>query len=161
YFTYPQGLLKKGMAYGPSGTLTQISFEQDAVSTSQRVKYSHHPDGNAQFSQDDQVYTTIRTRTRPLCDYSGHLFTVHFWGADGFDTAGAKDFKPANHDRAMLLFESDDQIQAPNAVAGRFIGWGYRVKEMRLHSSGRESTDFAKPLPWQVGGQTTRVSALL
>lgn len=46
--------------------------------TSHIVKYSHHPDGNAHFSQDGKIRTEIRKKSFPLGDLISHFFTLQF-----------------------------------------------------------------------------------
>lgn len=60
---------------GTGNTATLDTTKHGHV-TSHLVKYTHHPDGEAHFSQDSKVYTTIRRQSLPLNQYSGLLFTI-------------------------------------------------------------------------------------
>ena len=52
--------------------------------TSHIVKYSHHFDGRAHFSQDGKVYTKIIKQSAPLSDQQVHLFTIQIQGFNSF-----------------------------------------------------------------------------
>lgn len=83
-----------GRVVHPRGAVSSdISLEDQGKVTSQKVKYSHHPDGNAHFSQDDRVVTSVRNRAVSIGAASGHLFTVHARGLSDFadGAAGGKD----------------------------------------------------------------------
>lgn len=45
---------------------TNLHLPQFAKLTSHNVKYTHHPDGRAHFSQDGQVLTRIKRQSVPL-----------------------------------------------------------------------------------------------
>ncbi len=76
---------------------------ESGVTTSHLVKYSHHADGRAHFSQDGKVRTVIKKMAAPLGRQGGHLFTLRI--------AGAKQFKfctPSSHRRLVTLCEATD-----------------------------------------------------
>ena len=49
----------------------------DGKTTTQKVKYTHHPDGEANFSEDGKIYTEIRSSACPFVDMEGHFFYMH------------------------------------------------------------------------------------
>jgi hypothetical protein len=53
--------------------------------TMHHVKYTHHMDGEAHFSQHGKILTKIRRRANSLQAYSGHLFTVQLQGLSDFE----------------------------------------------------------------------------
>lgn len=55
--------------------------------TSHLVKYAHHPDGEAHFSQTGKVLTQVRRRAMPLDGIEGHCFHDSGTGARGFRAA--------------------------------------------------------------------------
>lgn len=61
-----------------------VNLTDDGRVTSHRVKYSHHPDGRAHFSQDARVLTTIRRNSEPLHGFTGHVFTLQVQGPSEF-----------------------------------------------------------------------------
>ena len=84
YYRHTNGLVS--LVVWPAGQpLTTLSFEPGGKVSSHLVKYSHHPDGRAHFSQDGRVRTLIKKQATPLPDIEGHLFTIHVQGLHGFD----------------------------------------------------------------------------
>jgi hypothetical protein len=63
--------LTRGLSYP-----TDVQLPQFGKVTSHIVKYSHHPDGRAHFSQDGRVLTEIKRSAAPLDVQRGHLFTM-------------------------------------------------------------------------------------
>jgi hypothetical protein len=59
--------------------------------TMHRVKYTHHADGEAHFSQDGKILTKIRRRANSLPAYSGHIFTVQLQGLSDFQPLKERD----------------------------------------------------------------------
>lgn len=53
--------------------------------TGHRVKYSHHPDGLAHFSQKEKIRSEIRRKACPLNLQVGHLFTIQLQGVHAFN----------------------------------------------------------------------------
>jgi hypothetical protein len=112
--------------------------------TSHLVKYSHHPDGRAHFSQDGKILTRIKRQSLPLASVSGHLFTVNIQGLNGFDEArGSKDTLDPRPERTNLNFEiGDDPFQAFKVV-GRY----YLIKQLPLRSDGTPSSQVGPLVP--------------
>src|ERR1700682_2519633 len=67
-----------------------IIFGDDAPVTAERVKYSHHPSGEAHFSQSGRVKTDIRKSSVPFGQISGHIFTVTLQGIDHYESTPKK-----------------------------------------------------------------------
>jgi len=87
------------------------------------VKYAHHTDGEAHFSQDGKVKTIIRKKSVPLEDYEGHLFSLHVRGLHDFDVPTDVEWnKPPGLKRTALTFTVDQDQKAL-----KFVG--------RVHSS--------------------------
>lgn len=76
YLTESNGILS--LCTFPPGVshVKEISFIDNARVTSHLVKLSHHPDGNAHFSQDGKIFTKIRNQSTPLSETNGHLFSI-------------------------------------------------------------------------------------
>ena len=69
----------------PAGERTHtFVVAESADATTVKVKYTHHSDGEAHFSQHSGVYTTIRNRGAPLSGSPGHIFTVEVAGLSKF-----------------------------------------------------------------------------
>jgi hypothetical protein len=52
--------------------------------TTHRIKYVHHVDGRAHFSQDRKIYTRIVNQARRLDEDIPHMFTMSLQGIDQF-----------------------------------------------------------------------------
>lgn len=128
YFAHAQGLLAN-IVIEPGGGPTQIDFRATGTTTTERLKYSHHPDGRAHFSQDDKALTRVVTNTRPLSDHGDHLFTVNFWGVDTFELAAARDLKGPKPDRAPIRFDPAEEALPASQRAGRIVGTRYTVPQ--------------------------------
>jgi hypothetical protein len=59
--------------------------------TMHHVKYTHHMDGEAHFSQHGKILTKIRRRANPIQAYGGHLFTVQLQGLADFQQVTERD----------------------------------------------------------------------
>lgn len=66
------------------GTQAQVDLAVQSGVTIHKVKYTHHVDGEAHFSQDRKIYTAIRNAARPLDDSAGHVFSLDIMGVDLF-----------------------------------------------------------------------------
>lgn len=73
------GLLSRGTVQPDS---TQMDLRPEGAVTSHRVKYSHHLDGSAHFSQDGRIRTKVRNEAQPLTGQAPHLFSVDVQGLD-------------------------------------------------------------------------------
>jgi hypothetical protein len=74
------------------------------IPTVNKVKYSHHPDGRAHFSQHGKVKTSIINPDSMLLDdpRGGHLFTLRVQGLDDFECVSGKDRRDHAPKRAVL-----------------------------------------------------------
>ncbi len=59
------------------------------------VKYSHHPDGRAHFSQDGLVRTEIKRQSVALDRWQPHMFTIQVEGLENFAPPSVNDKTPA------------------------------------------------------------------
>lgn len=66
YFKHAEGLLAVVTVTRPPGTTSEINLADTGKVASHLVKYSHHPDGRAHFSQDGKVRTEIRRQAVAL-----------------------------------------------------------------------------------------------
>lgn len=61
-----------------------LSFGDEAKSTSHLVKFTHHPDGAAHFSQDGKVRSVVRRQSFRLDGPIGHVFQMSAYLPAGF-----------------------------------------------------------------------------
>lgn len=131
YFKNSRGLLS--IVTSPAGAVGehQIDMKHQGKCTSHLVKYSHHSNGRAHFSQDGKILTKIKRQSVPLTSVGGHLFTVYAWGLDGFQLADKpKDSAAPTLKRVNLNFDVD-QTDAVR-IAGRY----YILNDVPGPSSG-------------------------
>ena len=117
-----------------TGLVTLVRFvgEPDSVNlgkggkvTSHRVKYSHHVDGRAHFSQDGRVRSSMRKMAVPLKNLKGQVFTIQLQGLDDF----AKwDQKIKSGPNAPTYVRLDGGPERPPAL--KFIGWWHPMSEI-------------------------------
>ena len=94
---------------------TLLSLEPGGKVTSHLVKYSHHPNGRAHFSQDRRVRTVVQKMATPLADLEGKGFAA--------GTEAEKNSLPTKR-RDVVRFVLDD----PPPASIKFVA--------RLHSAG-------------------------
>jgi hypothetical protein len=70
--------------------------------TLHRVKYTHHVDGEAHFSQDGKILTRIRKRGNSFQVYSGRLFTVQLQGLSDFQELKDGDLRKKRQTGSLL-----------------------------------------------------------
>lgn len=80
-----------------------------------RVKYSHHVDGEAHFSQDGKILTKIRRRANSLPSHGGHIFTVQLQGLTDFQKV--KDTDLAKKDRVVVSMRWESEPTSLKLVA--------------------------------------------
>lgn len=75
--------------------------------TMSRVKYTHHLDGEAHFSQDGHIRTTIRKRANSLQNHGGHLFTVQLQGLQDFSRLSDLDLRKRGRMHISLRYSHE------------------------------------------------------
>jgi hypothetical protein len=98
--------------------------------TSHLVKYSHHPDGRAHFSQTGKIFTEIKKQSIALETQHGHMFSLLIQGLDGLEEASpTKDINSAK--KTVIDFDMQP------SEAFKFLGRWFDVRAIR----------FSKPTP--------------
>ena len=127
-----------------------MNLEHGGKVTSHLVKYSHHVDGRAHFSQDGKIFTTIKRQSVALEKQDGHIFSLLIQGLNALDPA-QDDLQSSNH--AAIEFA----MEPPAAV--KFVGRWFDVNAMRfsnptttigpvvpgLDPDGKRGTRFLQP----------------
>jgi hypothetical protein len=118
YFETSKGLLS--VATIPDGQVGgTIDLKPQGKCSSHNVKYTHHIDGEAHFSQDGKILTQIRRQSVPLRSNKGHIFTVLVQGLEHFEAANKpKDNAEPTRKRTNLTLNLADE--APEAM--KFVG---------------------------------------
>ncbi len=112
---------------GPVIDHLTIGKNDGSKCTSHRVKYTHHLDGEAHFSQDGKIYTAIRRKAVPLRQANGHLFTLRAQGLDNFKALSEKNHEKSKH-RFTVEFKTPDNFSG----SIQFTGWIYRIKDLKM-----------------------------
>lgn len=90
YVTFPSFSRSDGLAAvlpltGGAKYPASLNLAKYGKVTGHRLKYSHHPDGLAHFSQKKKVRSEIRRKACPLNLQIGHLFTIQLQGVHAFN----------------------------------------------------------------------------
>ncbi len=117
--------------------------------TSHLAKYSHPPDGNAHFSQDEKILTVMRKAT-PFIDIRGHMFSATIQNLEHFEKLNGVPKKKYHHISFSVDTAPKDtslkivgNIHNLNEIAGlAFRGEGKREPQFLSAPTGKKSDDF-------------------
>jgi hypothetical protein len=76
-FSNSSGIMCRGRLNAGVAESVSVDLTKNGKVTSHLVKYAHHPDGEAHFSQDGKIKTLVRRKAAPLEQQVGHLFSLH------------------------------------------------------------------------------------
>jgi hypothetical protein len=128
YFQHRTGILSSSEIPATGERKTDVNIEHGGKVTSHRVKYSHHTDGRAHFSQDGKIFTAIKRQSISLDTQNGHMFSLYIQGLHALDVAKtAKDAEGISVKRSVVDF----QIQ-PTAEAVKFVGRWLDIDKLRV-----------------------------
>ena len=88
YFRHRTGLLSISTIPANGSRESQVNLEEGGKVTSHLVKYSHHVDGRAHFSQDGKIFTAIKRQSIALDKQHGHIFSLLIQGLTALNPAG-------------------------------------------------------------------------
>lgn len=125
YFRHQTGIAASATIPGNGLNTSNVSLQIGGKITSHLVKYSHHSDGRAHFSQTGKVRTEIKKQSVPLDSQWGHIFTVHIQGLNAFKAAEVAQPLTNSHQRATISF------RIPNSLAAvKFVGRWFDVAKL-------------------------------
>jgi hypothetical protein len=129
FVNFPYYLNSKGLVslvkYSKNiGQPTDLNLVPGGKVSSYLVKYTHHLDGEAHFSQEGQVKTEIRKKSIPLHSINGHIFTIQFQGLKNFKSTNKRELPSKK--RIILSFNLGDS--EPDAV--KIVGRIYLVEQL-------------------------------
>jgi hypothetical protein len=128
YFQHRTGILSSSEIPATGERKADVNLERGGKITSHRVKYSHHPDGRAHFSQDGKIFTAIIRRSISLDTQNGHMFSLHIQGLHALDVAKtAKDAEGFSAKRSVFDFRIE-----PTAEAIKFVGRWLDTAKLRV-----------------------------
>jgi hypothetical protein len=134
YFAHANGLLAEVKVTGPPGATSNVDLSNTGKVASHLVKYSHHPDGRAHFSQDGKVKTVIKRQSVPLREQQGHIFTLLIQGLRAFESVPLNKENKATPKRTTLTFDVTDRF--PKAM--RIIGRWYWLEDLEARPRPKE-----------------------
>lgn len=123
YFRHRTGILSASSIPANGSRESQVNLEYGGKVTSHLVKYSHHVDGRAHFSQDGKIFTSIKRQSIALDKQHGHIFSLLIQGLSALDPA--KDELQSTK-RAAIEFA----MEPPAAI--KFVGRWFDVNAMRF-----------------------------
>lgn len=126
YFPHREGILTSFVLAGDGRQETVLKLEQSGKVVSHLVKYSHHPSGQANFSQTGRVRTEIKRQSVPLSEHNGHIFTLQIQGIERLKPADEGRDSISTVKRALIDFP------APAAPAVKFVARWFHVSKILL-----------------------------
>ena len=128
-FVSSEGVLCRAKLLAGTSYPTNLDLSDGGRVTSHLVKYAHHPDGEAHFSQDGKIKTEVRRKSVPLADQVGHLFTIQ---AQDFAS-----FPPLSSVRKkQVTFNLPNDASAIKLTAWRFPLSGLTRPEETVEGAG-------------------------
>jgi hypothetical protein len=123
YFRHRTGLLSISSIPANSSREAQVNLEYGGKVTSPLVKYSHHVDGPAHFSQDGKIFTAIKRQSIALDKQHGHIFSLLIQGLNALDPA---------RDELQSAKRAAIELAMEPAAAIKFVGRWFDVNAMRF-----------------------------
>lgn len=121
YFKHSEGLVSLVTFPGDNKRSTNLNLEPGGKVTSHRVKYAHHSDGMAHFSQTGRVLSLVRKQSIPLAKAEGHIFSVQLQYLRDFEVANPKkDSGLYTSRRTVLTFNLGKSKPEAIKIVGRW-----------------------------------------
>jgi len=128
YFERTDGLLS--LVTWPAGYRGEyLDLERGGKVVSHLVKYSHHPDGRVQFSQDGKIISAVKKQGRSITTIEGHEFTFQIQGVRAFKFAEESELSVKSQRRMPLCFEFKEE-----PVALKFLSHWHSRKDFAERS---------------------------
>jgi len=124
YFRHRTGLLSISSIPANGFRESQVNLEHGGRVTSHLVKYSHHVDGRAHFSQDGKIFTMIKRQSVALGKQDGHIFSLLVQGLSALDPA---------HDELLSTKRAAIEFAMEPPEAVKFVGRWFDVNSMRFN----------------------------
>lgn len=128
YFRHRIGILSSSHIPATGTRQSQVNLEQGGKVTSHLVKYSHHIDGQAHFSQTGKIVTVIKRQSIALDIQHGHIFSLLIQGFQALDPADQVRDAVTSSKRAIVDFA----VESPEAV--KFVGRWFDVNKLRFNN---------------------------
>jgi hypothetical protein len=132
YYEHSEGLVSLITWMPENPPPTSLSLEPGGKVASHLVKYSHHPDGRAHFSQDGKVFTAIKKQSVPIKEIQGHVFTVQLQGLASFEQLNPSEYNlPPTPKRTILNFSFGDKEPESVKIVGRWYSQAVLLSNMK------------------------------
>jgi hypothetical protein len=128
YFRHRVGLLSSSSIPATGTRQSQVNLEKGGKVTSHLVKYSHHTDGRAHFSQTGKIITAVKRQSIALDKQHGHMFSLLVQGLHALDVADTVKDTGVSPKRAVVDF----QVEPSEAI--KFVGRWLDVNKLRFNS---------------------------
>lgn len=125
YFRHRTGILSASSIPATGTRESQVNLEHGGKVTSHLVKYSHHTDGRAHFSQTGKIITAIKRQSIALDKQHGHMFSLLVQGLNTLDVAHPTKDSITSTERAIVEFTVD----SPEAI--KIVGRWFDVNRIR------------------------------
>lgn len=122
YYKDTTGILTLATLNADSTYPTHLPLKVGGKVTGHKVKYTHHPDGTAHFSQDSKILSKIRKQSVPLKNSDGHIFTVQLQGLHDFTSLKEREKRPTLTTKKTIL---NFNFEGEPPVAYKFVGHWY------------------------------------
>jgi hypothetical protein len=144
YFEPRHGLLGRYSVCFDDCDKGHVDLEEFGKTTTKKIKYSHPRDGNVHFSQDTQVFTTIRNESANLTLHCGHMFSIMARGLDSFGPG-----QRPSRDRSLQTLEF--WLPTSGQTVAKVAGFWYPERSLKVeqyapeYSFGPGITHFRDP----------------
>jgi len=128
YFRHRTGILSSSSIPATGTRESQVNLEHGGKVTSHLVKYSHHTDGRAHFSQTGKIVTAIKRQSIALDKQHGHMFSLLIQGLNALDAAHPTKDSITSTERAIVEFAVD----SPEAI--KIVGRWFDVNRIRVNN---------------------------
>ena len=128
YFPDREGILSSSEIPATGERKADVNLEYGGKITSHLVKYSHHKDGRAHFSQDGKIFTAIKRQSISLEMQNGHMFSLYIQGLHALGVAiKAKDAEGISARRSVVDFPIQSEVEAI-----KFVGRWLDISKMQV-----------------------------
>jgi hypothetical protein len=128
YFRHRVGLLSSSLIQATGTRQSQVNLEKGGKVTSHLVKYSHHTDGHAHFSQTGKIITAVKRQSIALDKQHGHIFSLLIQGVHALDVADPVKDAGMSPKRSVVDF----QVEPSEAI--KFVGRWFDVSRLLFNN---------------------------
>ncbi len=128
YFRHRTGILSASIIPATGARQSQVSLEDGGKVTSHLIKYSHHADGRAHFSQTGKIIIAIRRQSVALERQHGHIFSLRIQGLNALDVAEPVNDTGATPKRTVVDFQTEP------AEVIKFVARWFDVNKLRFNN---------------------------